>query len=158
MTALGSAARLMNSVRVFATALFGQMEVRYDQILTFSEGLCGFANCRDWILIEGKKPGTAWLQSAEYSDLAFLLVDPFVMFDDFSVDLAAHDLARIGATEASEVAVFGIVTLPAAQGDDATVNLQGPVVVNVRARTGVQIVLGDGRWGMRQPLRLDALR
>jgi flagellar assembly factor FliW len=134
--------------------LLGPIEVRDDQVLRFDDGLAGFTACTKWILIDGARAGTAWLQSADVSSLAFLLIDPFLYFDDFFLDLSPQDLRRVGADDAARVAVFAVVTLPATRAEPATANLQGPIVINVAGRRAVQIVLDDSPWGVRQPFQL----
>ena len=48
--------------------------------LDFREGILGFSLCKRWLLIEGKKPGTAWLKSEDHDRLAFMLIDDFLKF------------------------------------------------------------------------------
>ncbi len=134
--------------------LFGTLHVTNEQVLVFETGIAGFADCTRWILIDGERPGTAWLQSANIGSLAFLLVDPFLFFDGYSVNLSPHDARRVRADDATQLAVFAIVTIPARSTESATANLQGPIVINVARRRAAQIVLSDGPWGVRQPFQL----
>jgi flagellar assembly factor FliW len=134
--------------------LLGPLDVTEDQIIVFEAGIAGFRQCTQWILIDGERPGTAWLQSADQGSLAFLLVDPFLFFDGYSVDLSPHDARQLQAENAAQLAVFAIVTIPAKSTDVATANLQGPIVINVARRRAAQIVLNDGPWGVRQPFHL----
>lgn len=138
--------------RAVLTKLFGPVGYSEHQVVSFAKGLLGFPSCHQWLLMDGTKPGTAWLQSAEHGALAFLLVDPFMAFEGFTADLAPADVKRLDARDPADLAVFAIVTLPAGRSDEATANLQGPVVINVQARRGAQIVLNEGRWDLRQPL------
>ncbi|MFI5309589.1 MAG: flagellar assembly protein FliW [Gemmatimonadales bacterium] len=152
MPASSAAVARVMSRRIVPTKLFGSLDVGDDQIIVLPEGMFGFPSCREWVLIDGARPGTAWLQSAENAALAFLLVDPFVLFDGFSADLATTDLRRLRADDPSQIAVFAIVTLPAGRGGEATANLQGPVVINVHERLGAQVVVESSRWAVRQAL------
>ena len=150
------AATLMPT-RAIPTKLFGTIEVTPEQVIHTSEGVLGFPACREWVLLDGARPGTAWLQSGEHPSLAFLLADPFTAFEGYAVDLAPPELERLGATEASDVAVFAIVTLPGASGEPATANLAAPIVVDVSARRAAQVVISDGRWSVKAPLAAGAL-
>ena len=145
------------AVRHIETKLFGALEIRDDQLLTFDEGPLGFPACKEWILLTGATMGTAWLQSAEHAPLAFMLVDPFVAFDGYAVDLSSADLGRLGATRAADLAVFAIVTLPATREAPVTANLLGPVVINVQGRSGAQLVTNSDRWSVKEPFALTAL-
>jgi flagellar assembly factor FliW len=125
--------------------------------LDFRDGLLGFSLCKRWLLSGGKKPGTAWLQSADQRNLAFMLIDPFTAFEGYTAHLAPTDIARLDAQDPSHIAVFAIVTLPSTDAPEPTANLRGPVVINVAARLGAQVLASDGPWSVRQPLPSAAL-
>ncbi len=139
------------------THLFGAIDIQEEQLLEFREGLLGFSLCRRWLLIQGKKPGTAWLQSADHGSLAFMLIDPFMAFDGYTAHLGPMEIAQLDAQDPSQIAVFAIVTLPSMDAPEPTANLRGPVVINVKARRGAQVVASEGTWSVRQPLPAVAL-
>ena len=95
-----------------ASSLFGEIQVRRDDVINFPAGLLGFPECRNFALIAAQSDGTYWLQSIEHPVLVFLLVDPFVAFRDYVVDLAPADMASLRVQNPAEVAV-SIVTCPA---------------------------------------------
>jgi flagellar assembly factor FliW len=139
------------------TRLFGTIDIHDDQLLDFREGLLGFTLCKRWLLIEGKKPGTAWLQSADHGAIAFMLVDPFQAFDGYTAHLGPAEISQLDAKDPAHIAVFAIVTLPSPDAPDATANLRGPIVINVKARLGAQVVASEGPWSVRQPLPTSAI-
>ncbi len=143
--------------RTVVTHLFGQIDIQEDQVLDFRDGLLGFSLCKRWLLITGKKPGTAWLQSAEHGSLAFMLIDPFLTFDGYTAHLGPTEIAQLDAQDPAQIAVFAIVTLPSSDVPESTANLRGPVVINVQARLGAQVVSSEGTWSVRQPLPTAAL-
>lgn len=142
---------------VLRSDLFGALDVSDEDLIEFPEGLLGFPECRTWALLRGTQGGSAWLQSADHSALVFLLVDPFVFFEGYAAELSDGELRRLGAHNAGAIAVFSIVTLPNPGGSVCFANLQGPVVLNLAARRGIQVVLGEGPFGVRAPIALDAL-
>ena len=143
--------------RTVATKLFGPLEIEPHQILRTKHGVLGFPACREWVLLDGARSGTAWLQSLEHGTLAFLLVDPFTAVEGYAVDLATRELEQLGASEASEIAVFAIVTLPLAEDEAPTANLAAPIVVDVRGQRAAQLIISDGRWSVKAPLGVGAL-
>lgn len=157
MIAIATPPGATTALRHVETELFGTLDVRDEQLLTLDEGPLGFPACKEWILLLGATAGTAWLQSAEHAPLAFLLVDPFAAFDGYVVDLSPTELGRLGAARVSELAVFAIVTLPESREAPVTANLLGPVVINVRARCGAQLVTSSDRWSVKESFALDAL-
>jgi flagellar assembly factor FliW len=140
---------------VVASDVLGPLTVARAELLHFPQGLYGFPECRAWVLIPTKREGLFWLQSAEHAPLAFLVVDPFTHFPGFAVDLSAADLARVGTTEPSEIVVLAIVTVGSRDGSPPTANLQGPVVLNMGARHGFQVVLSVEGYGVREPFALE---
>jgi len=155
MTAL-SAATADDESLVVASDVLGPLRVGRAELLTFPQGLYGFPECRRWVLVPTKRDGLFWLQSAEHTPLAFLLVDPFLYFPGYAVDLSAADLARVGTSEPGEIVVLAVVTVGSRDGSPPTANLQGPVVLNMRAREGFQIVLSVEGYGVREPFAIEA--
>jgi len=123
--------------------------------ITFREGLLGFSKAHRFTLLKTEAPGFFWLQSLDEESLAFLLVDPFDFFDDYSVELEPADVTALGASRLNDVAVFGIVTLPSEPEEDCTVNLLGPIVINLEEGIGRQVVLHDSPYGVRAILDLE---
>lgn len=148
---------LLPARRQIRSELFGMLEVIESDLLTLPEGLLGFPKCHSWALLRGSKDGTAWLQSADHPALVFLLVDPFVFFEGYAVDLSPTDLRTLEATSATQVAVFAIVTLPAPRQLTCTVNLQGPLLLNLAGGLGAQIVLDKTDFGIREELPIEVL-
>lgn len=149
MTSL-SATALMIDV---PSDVLGTLTVPADEMFTFATGLFGFEACRRFVLVPAGREGLYWLQSAELSALAFLLVDPFERQPGYSADLPDADLAHIDVTSADELLVLAIVTL-AEPPRPCTVNLQAPLALNVRARQARQVVLPDERFGVRAEIAL----
>jgi flagellar assembly factor FliW len=139
---------------VVASDVLGPLTVGRAELLKFPQGLYGFPDCRSWVLVPTKRDGLFWLQSSEHAPLAFLLVDPFTHFPGYAVDLSNADLARVGTSEPSEIVVLAVVTVGSRDGAPPTANLQGPVVLNMRARQGFQIVLSVEGYGVREPFTI----
>jgi flagellar assembly factor FliW len=140
---------------VIASDVLGPLTVGRAELLRFPQGLYGFPECHGWVLVPTKREGLFWLQSTQHAPLAFLLVDPFTHFPGYAVDLSAADLGRVGTSEPSEIVVLAVVTVGSRDGAPPTANLQGPVVLNMRAREGFQIVLSVEGYGTREPFTID---
>ena len=134
--------------------LLGPLSVDPSQFITFPTGIYGFPQCRTFVLLKAQLEGTFWLQSVEYGTLAFLLVDPFHFFDGYHVDLSPADLARLGSSDPTGIAVLAITTLPRRRDEPCTANLQGPILIDMQGRRGQQAVFADGPYGTREPLTL----
>lgn len=141
---------------VVASDILGPIEATTDDVVEFTRGVLGFPDCRRFILVGSPRDGFCWMQSLEHSTLTFVLVDPFRVVPEYSVDISPALTRELRASAPADVAVFAIVTLPAAEGEPWTANLQGPLIVNARTRRAVQHVIPDGPFGVRHPLPADA--
>lgn len=132
--------------------LLGLVAPSQENTFIFPVGMFGFPECRRFALLNAGREGLFWLQSMEHTALTFLLADPFRFFDGYSVELGAGDRAELKLhddTNADDVAVLAIVTLPRTRDELPTANLQGPVAINFGSRVGRQLAVADGAWGVR---------
>jgi flagellar assembly factor FliW len=143
---------------VVRSDVLGTFTIRPDSAIEFPEGLLGMEEFRRFAFVRAGTDTVFWLQSLDSSGLVFLLVDPFVHFANYVVDVPAADALELGAKDPSDVAVLVIVTLPqAAQtGGRPTANLQGPIVLNPRTRRAKQIICRDADYGVRCEFDLSA--
>lgn len=133
---------------------------REDESLSFHfpSGLLGFPSCKDFTLAAAEIPGFYWLQASGSGPLAFLMVDPFRLLDDFFVDLPDTDLVHLETKNAPELGVMAIVTLPANSDVNPTANLQGIVALNFKRKIGRQVIIQDSPYGVRWPLDRALMR
>lgn len=122
--------------------------------LIFDDGLLGFPQCRSFRLLATEHDGLYWLESTDCPPLAFLLADPFLFFDGYSLDLSSFDLRALGPATTSDIAVLVTVTL---NPDTPTANLRGPIAVNLATGRARQIIVSNSDYGVRQPIELAAL-
>lgn len=121
--------------------------------LVFPAGLPGFPQLRRFGLQRwgGEDSPYSLLVALEQPEVRFLVAPPEAFFDDYSVELDDDQAHGLGLVDEGDALVLVIVTL----GDrpaDATANLLGPIVVNLRTRTATQVVLADADHGTRVPL------
>ena len=133
------------------SSVFGTLTIADDQRVTLPDGLIGFPACKEFALVPAGPRGFSWLQSMEHETLAFLLVDPFLYFPTYAVDVPDPMIARLEAAEASSVSVHAVVTL-AGSDNSATANLQGPLLFNVENRRGYQFVMQNAPFSTREPI------
>jgi flagellar assembly factor FliW len=134
-----------------ASDILGTLSIDSTSVLTFPRGLLGFPECRSFVLLPSERPHVYWLQSVDYSSLAFLLVDPFIFFEGYTLDLAATELHAVSP---HEVSVLAIVTLPGEPGERPTANLQGPIVIATPRSEGRQVILPESSYGIRESFEL----
>ena len=126
----------------------GKVDVAAENLLTIPEGLFGFEMYSKYALIDSDYMPFIWLQSCEDSNLAFLIVDPFRICNDYEADIDDETLAKIGIEKPEDIIIMAIVTVPT-NGAPITANLQGPLVINKKNQKCMQVVLNDNRWSTK---------
>ena len=121
------------------------VSVDNDHILNFPEGLLGFELYHNYAIYDSEYPPFMWMQSIEDQKLAFLVVDPFLICNDYELDVDDKSLSKIGIKSPSDVFVMSIVTIPQGEGP-VTANLQGPIIINKNTKECLQVILNSNRW------------
>lgn len=135
--------------------VLGTIRIPQSEGFSFDQGLLGFGNVHDFVLIPAERAGAFWLQSTEHPPLTFLLVDPFDWVENFVLDIPDTDLGPLKPERPEDLVILAILTLETSDNQGATVNLQGPIALNLKNRMGRQIVLSDSKWGIRHPITLS---
>ena len=131
---------------------FGELEVSDEQILDFSQGIMGFPEEKRFALMEYKPDSPFYvLQSLSDPDLTFLMINPFAFFNDYEFDMDDALMAEIGVTADNPPTVFNIATVKD-KIENMTVNLAGPVLVNLRDRKAAQWVIEKTVFPTKYPL------
>ena len=78
------------------TTRFAEIDVAEENIITFNQGLLGFDDARQFVILPNPDGGPLeWLQSLEHSDLAFVLCDPQRVVADYQLNVQLAELAAI---------------------------------------------------------------
>jgi flagellar assembly factor FliW len=136
------------------TKAYGTIEVETRQKIVFPQGLFGFEDLRDYVLLDAEQSPFYWLQSMDKEQVAFVLINPFLIRPDYELSIGGEDLADIGIDAPEQALVFTIVTIPA-DGSPMTVNLQGPLTINRDTRKGKQAILNDSRWKTKHDIMAE---
>ena len=97
---------------VVNTTRFGQVDLKEDDILTFPEGLLGFADLRKFVLLDDPSDEIfAWLQSCDAGAIAFPVLEPDIFTENFSVNLSKGDLETLKLKDAAKAHFFSIITI-----------------------------------------------
>ena len=150
-----SATLVHEDTLTLASDLLGSITIPARDIVRFPTGLYGFPECRSFAFLPSPREGLFWLQSADFSALSFLLVDPFHYFPEYHIDLDDADVARLGTSDSQHILVLAIVTMPSTPGGACTANLNAPVLFNLRDRHAHQSIRADGAYDIRAPFQLE---
>ncbi len=136
------------------TEQFGEVEIAEERVITFDKGIPGFEEVKDYVLIPADAQEESpffFLQSVEQMEVSFFLVDPFTFFQDYDIKLEEQMVERLQLEEPTDAIVLTTVTV---KGDisSATTNLKAPLVINNKKQRGMQIVLNNKDYAIKQAL------
>ncbi len=133
---------------------FGTFEVDESRALVFAQGLLGFPNSSQYVVVEVEETPYVWLQSVDEEDVAFLATSPFIFFPGYDLELGDEEQKSIEVEDPSQVEVLALLTIHRAgeQPESITANLLGPIVVNTESRRALQLVLDSPDYTTRVPL------
>lgn len=139
----------------FNTSRFGEIEIAETEVLSLPEGLLGFQMYHRYaILKDPEEEPFLWLQSMDEANLAFVVVDPFLFFPGYEIQVKSHELSSIQLSDLSKATVLAIITVPE-NPMDLTANLRGPLVINTQTNQAKQLVLIDDRYHTKHYLLKD---
>jgi len=123
-----------------------------DAIIHFDEGLIGFAECKDFVLMENENLAPfRLLQSIEQPQVGFLVLDPTALVNNYCSCVPAREWESLGVIEPTKPLSFVIVVIGSTP-ETSTGNFQAPLLVNYETMTGRQVILTDSGFSVRHPL------
>lgn len=132
------------------TARFGVLNYTAQDVVTFDHGLVGFPGLGAFVLVSHKEGSPfRWLQSVDHGDVAFLVVDPAHYVQDYAPEIAETEVESVGISEETPRLVYTIVSIPPGKPDEMTINLAGPIVVNLENGRAKQIVIEDDAYPIK---------
>lgn len=135
-----------NAAMKIDIAKFGlkDVPVNPDTVFSFPRGLVGFEDARRFTLFhEEDRPTVFWLQSLDDPQLAFSVVPPEAIDIEYEMELSEEDCALIELRDPAEAAVVVILYREAADEGRVAASTRSPLVLNLRARLGMQKVLRE---------------
>lgn len=121
---------------------FGVIEYLDDDVVSFEKGLIGFDQCRNFLIVTHKPESKfRWLQSIEEPGIAFLVADPSQFIDGYSVEIEDEDTAAMNITAETSMMLLTTVSIPKGEPGQLTLNLAGPIVINLENGKGCQFVV-----------------
>ncbi|NLX64568.1 MAG: flagellar assembly protein FliW [Clostridiaceae bacterium] len=123
------------------TAHFGVIDIDETEFIYFPEGIPGFENSKRFALIghDVKDSVFFWLQSVDMPELCFVVADPFMIYEGYTVDVEDEDVEALEITDPNKVITLTIVIIPE-NINEVRVNLKAPILINVEKKLGKQII------------------
>ncbi len=127
------------------TTRFGELEVEKKDVITFTEGMLGFEELKEFFVVDpGDQTLILWLQSVQDSEVAFPIIEPRIFKPDYKITLLPIELNSLKLEGLNDASVYTILTIP---GDvqQMTANMKAPIIINNKTKNARQIVLQDNK-------------
>ena len=135
-----------------STNNFGNLRIEKENIITFEQGLLGFEELKQFAIIDLEEClPFEWLVSVEDPIVAFPILNPTLFFSDYKPSLSKDDLISLNIKKEKDVEMFCIVTLDK-KPENVTLNLKGPILINMKNKMGKQVVLAEDYYSLNQLL------
>lgn len=121
-------------------------------VLCFESGLPGFSHLHRFLLVAvAEYAPFEWLYSVDDPSVRFVVVNPVLFCPDYAPRITRDHLDSLGVHHREELRLLAIVTLNA-DFHQSTANLAGPLLLNMAKRVGMQVILDDSRYSVREPI------
>ncbi|BDU74876.1 flagellar assembly protein FliW [Mesoterricola silvestris] len=126
-----------------------------DFIITFPKALAGFPTLTEFRVFEpeGTYP-LKFMQAVASPDISFACMDAATVKLDYDVPLSPEEAQVLALEKPEDALVLVIVVVPGEDPRRMTANLAGPLVLNTRTRTGVQVQLDTRIFPLQFPVFL----
>ncbi|MFC2131505.1 flagellar assembly protein FliW [Bacteroidota bacterium] len=125
--------------RKITTTLFGELEIQKKNIFYFTEGLFGYENLSEFVLVsdEDNKP-FKWLQSIEKPEISFLLINPLLIDNSYS---PGKDF------NFEKSAILVVVTMDIEK-KQLIANMKAPVILDMDEQQGEQVIIASDKYSV----------
>ena len=137
------------------TRVFGEIDIEESKVIHFENGIIGFPELTDFALIhDSEKEGETavrWLQSMQESAFAMPVMDPLTVKADYNPEVEDELLKPLGKWTPEDILVLVTMSVPS-DITKMTVNLQGPIIINVDERKACQLIVEGGSYPVKFPI------
>ena len=115
------------------TKYFGEINLSEDKIITMEK--------------EGKA-NVSWFQSVEEPGLAFPVINPLVVKEDYNPVVEDELLKGLGEITEENIVILLLLTVPQ-DATQMTANLKAPIIINADTRKGAQVVVENEEYEIK---------
>jgi flagellar assembly factor FliW len=136
------------------TTNFGELEVDEQMKITFDNGLPGFENEHDFVILNNwdtQEPVPfMWLQSMSNEDLALVISIPFLLRSDYEFEIPESVCKDMNIADPKDVGVYTVCKIRE-NVENMTFNLASPIIVNTKDRKAMQLTLSGNEYTTIEP-------
>lgn len=137
------------------TKYFGEVDLDEQKVITFDNGMMGFEEYKKFAILydieKERENSISWLQSLDVPELAFPVINPFLVEENYKPTVNDEYLESLGIFEDSDLIVLLTVTVP----EDIkkiTANFKAPIVINAITGKGCQVIADNQEYKVKQEI------
>lgn len=132
---------------------FGEITYEENEIIYFINGLFGFENYKKYLPLSFNEDNDSMisLQNLDDEALSFIVMNPFMLCQDYSPKLSEQDLKELEANSIDDIS-FYVISVIRDPVEESTVNLKAPLAINAINRKAKQIMLEQPEYSFRHSL------
>lgn len=136
------------------TRYFGKVVFYEEDVIHFKNGLYGFENEKDFIILnfENENNAVLCLQSITSSELAFVIMNPFAFFPEYTPNVPNTELALLRAEKEQDLACY-VICVIRDNLEESTANLKCPIFVNPITHEARQVILEDSTYAFKHSFK-----
>lgn len=132
--------------------IHGTMVYEADEIITFEKGIPGFQNLKKFVIKEaGEDSPFSILQSIEEKEIGFILISPFLVYENYEINLNEEITNNLKISSSNEVLLYSIVTLNS-NAKEITANLKAPIVINLNTKKAEQYIIDKDTYKIKEKI------
>lgn len=136
----------------FVSKIHGEINYEEKNKVTFKKGIPGFLDLKEYIIVDlEENPIFKLLHSLEDEEIGLVLISPFEVEKDYEIKLSDEVIKNLNIEAPSDVLVLCTVTLHS-KVENITVNLKGPIIINIKTGLGEQIIIDNENYKTKSPL------
>ena len=130
---------------------FGEIEYDPNAVLHCPQGLIGFEQLRDFVVMPNQKDGPLfWIQSVEDQHIALVLTDPTNFFPTYMVEPEEHEREALSMDAEDKCHALVVVTVHPDR--NVTLNLAAPILFAPQSNRAIQVILENSGYSIQTPL------
>lgn len=134
------------------TRLFGEVDIPDEKIITFEQGVMGFEDCKKFTIIydtsREERTAISWLQCMDEPELAFPMISPFYIMEDYDPVVESELLEPLGEVNEENLVLFVFMNIKS-DIKQLTANMKAPVIINSDTLKGVQIIVENDEYDIK---------
>ena len=93
------------------TKNFGEVQINEAIIIHFEEGVPGFRELKEYIIIEDEENTFSYLQSVQDGNICFVIINPYLLKEDYIVDIKDQYIESLGGGTQEDYSIYNIATV-----------------------------------------------